>query len=404
MAVLSPITRAASIPHARDSPKDWIRLIQQGIHATGDRRQTDPLDTDVGFARKRFLSDEVALVSDCGAPMKRRDILAALAALGLFGRAHPAFSQATARIPRLGILEGGKPSALAQWKKSRFAIKLSELGWTEGKNLGVERAYADGHMDRYPVLATDLVRKNVDLICAFGPEASVAAAQATRTIPIVFWGVGFPVEQGLVESYPRPGRNLTGPVWNAGPSMFGKLFEIVRELSPSASRVAYFTSPTALSKVGGGQTDAYDRVMGLAAKSLGMQTRSYPMAKREDFEDAFKDMLAFRAQALIAGTTWLTFLERERILDFVARNQLIGLYDTKQFVDIGGLISYGPDNQYLRERVAVYADRILRGQRPQDLPVEQPTKFEMAINLKTAKALALMIPPSLLMRADTVIE
>ena len=302
------------------------------------------------------------------------------------------------------MLSGGSTQTLEQWKKYRFAIKLGELGWTEGKNLAVELAYDDGHYDRLPALAAAMVRKDVDLICAFGPEAAIDAARATKSIPIVFWGVTFPVEQGLVDSYARPGRNVTGVAWNAGASMFAKLLEIVRQLSPGASRVAYFSYPTALRTVAGGQTDALDREMALAARYLGMQARSYPVSKREDIEDAFKDMLAFRAQALIAATTWLSFLERRRILDFVAHNRLIGLHDTGQFVDAGGLISYGPDNPLLRERVAVYADRILRGARPGEVPVEQPTKFELVINLKTAKALGLTIPPSLLVRADRVIE
>ena len=336
--------------------------------------------------------------------MNRRDLLAALAALGASGYPCLTLSQTTARSPKLGVLSSGPTETLEQWKKSRFAIKLSELGWTQGRNLAVEFAYDDGVYDRLPALAADLVRKGVDLICAFGPEAAVTAARASTTIPIVFWGVTFPVEQGLVDSYARPGRNLTGPAWNAGASMFAKLFEIIRQLSPDASRVAYFTYPTALRIVTGGETDALDRVMVNAATSLGMEARAYPISKREDFEHAFKDMLAFRAQALIAATTWLSYLELRRILDFVARNRLIGLYDTRQFVDAGGLISYGTDNQYLRERVAVYADRILRGARPGDVPVEQPTKFAMAINLKTARALGLKIPQQLLLQADRVIE
>ncbi|TAK51103.1 MAG: hypothetical protein EPO27_03155 [Betaproteobacteria bacterium] len=225
--------------------------------------------------------------------------------------------------------------------------------------------------------------------------------QARRSL---FWAVTFPVEQGLIDSYARPGRNVTGVTWNAGASMFAKLYEVIRQLSPSASRVAYFTYPTALRTVGGGQTDALDREMASAAKNLGIEARAYPISKREDFESAFRDMLAFRAQALIAATTWLSYLERRRILDFVARNRLIGLYDTGQFVDAGGLISYGPDNSHLRERVAVYADRILRGARPADVPVEQPTKFELCVNAATARTLGLKIPPSILLSADRVIE
>lgn len=135
-----------------------------------------------------------------------------------------------------------------------------------------------------------------------------------------------------------------------------------------------------------------------------MEARAYPISKREDFAGAFSDMLAFRAQALIAATTWLSYLEHRRILDFVARNRLIGLYDTRQFVDAGGLISYGPDNFHLRERAAVYADRILRGARPASVPVEQPTKFELCVNAATARTLGLKIPPSILLSADRVIE
>lgn len=336
--------------------------------------------------------------------MNRRDILAALAILAASGRPCVALSQTTARLPRLGVLEGGPTGTLEKWKKFRFATKLAELGWAEGKNLAIELAWADGEMDRMAALAAALVRKGVDLICAFGPEAAIEAARATKSIPIVFWGVTFPVEQELVDSYARPGRNVTGVAWNAGASMFGKLLEIVRQLAPGASRVAYFIYPKALRTVGGGQTDALDREMDRAARSLGMTVRSYPISKREDFEGAFTDIIAFRAQALIAATTWLAYLERRRILDFVASNRLIGLYDTRQFVEAGGLISYGPDNLHLRERAAVYADRILRGARPADIPVEQPTRFELCVNAATARTLELKIPRSILLSADRVIE
>ena len=235
-------------------------------------------------------------------------------------------------------------------------------------------------------------------------QASVAAARASTTIPIVFWGVTFPVEQGLIDSYARPGRNVTGVTWNAGAQMFGKMLEIVRQISPGAVRIAHFTYPTALRTVAGGQTDALDREMASAARSLGMEARSLPISKREDFVGAFKEVLAFRAQALAVGTTWLSYLELKSILAFASRNRLIDVYDTRQFVDAGGLISYGPDNLYLRERAAVYADRILRGARPADIPVEQPTQFELAVNLKTARSLGVAIPQSLLLRADQVIE
>ena len=336
--------------------------------------------------------------------MNRRETLAALAAIAASGSPRLALAQTTRTLPRLGVLEGGKTRTLEQWKQSRFAAQLAELGWTEGKTLAVELSYADGFMDRLPQMAAALVSKRVDLICAFGPEAAIYAARATRSIPIVFWGVAFPVEQELVNSYARPGRNVTGVAWNAGASMYGKLFEIIRQLSSSVSRVAYFTFPNVLSKVGGGQSDALDRAMDASASSLGMTVRSYTVSKQDDFEIAFKEILAFRAQALITATTWLSFLHLRQILDFVSNHRLIGVYDTKQFVDMGGLISYGPDNFYLRERTAVYADRILRGANPANIPVELPTKFELAINMQTARTLGIKVPQSILLRADRVIE
>lgn len=336
--------------------------------------------------------------------MNRRDALTALVALGASTGPRFTLSQTSSRLPTLGVLSSGDTLSLEQWKKSRVALRLKELGWVEGKNLLVERAYDDGLMDRLPALAAELVRKRVDVIFAAGPEAAVAAARATRTIPIVFWGVSFPVEQGLIDSYAHPRRNVTGVAWTTGAQMFAKLLEIVKRVSPSVVRVAYFDWPTALRTVGGGQFPGVEREITSAAKSLGIEVRTYPISKREDFDGAFKTILASRAQALITLTTWLSYLERRPILDFVSRNHLIGLYDTKQFVDAGGLISYGPDNQYLRERAAIYVDRILRGARPADLPVEQPTQFELNINARTAKALGLTIPQDILLRADHVIE
>lgn len=336
--------------------------------------------------------------------MNRRDALAALVALGASTGPCLGLSQTSSKLPTLGFLTGGYTLSLEQWNKLRFAVKLKELGWVEGKNLLIERAYGDGLTDRLPALAAELVRKRVDVIYAVGPEAAVDAARATNTIPIVFWGLSFPVEQGLIDSYAHPRRNVTGVAWNTGVQMFAKLLEIARQVSPGLVRVAYFTFPTAVRTVGGGEFSGIDREMSAAAKSLGIELRTYPVSKREDFDGAFKAILAFRAQALITMTTWLSFLERQPILDFVSRNRLVGLYDTKQFVEAGGLVSYGPDNHYLNERGAIYVDRILRGARPADVPVEQPTRFELNVNAKTAKALGLAIPQGVLIRADRVIE
>lgn len=336
--------------------------------------------------------------------MNRRDALTALIALCASIDSRLALSQTSSRLPTLGFLGSGPVPSLEQWKKLRLAAALEKLGWVAGRNYVVELAYADGVFDRFPALAEELVRKRVDIIYADGPEATVAAARATTAIPIVFWGVGFPVEQELIDSYARPGRNVTGVAWNAGGQMVGKLLEIARQFSPRIVRVAYFTFPTALRKVGGGQFSGFDLEMASAAKRLGIEISTYPISRPEDFDSAFKAILASRAQALVVVTTWLSFLERQRILDFVSGNRLIGLYDTKQFVEAGGLVSYGPDNFYLRERAAIYVDRILRGTRPADVPVEQPTQFEFYVNAKTAKALGLTIPQDILLRADRVIE
>ena len=186
--------------------------------------------------------------------------------------------------------------------------------------------------------------------------------------------------------------------------MFAKLLEIARQFSPRVVHVAYFTFPTALRTVGGGQFSGVDLEMTSAAKRLGIEISTYPISRREDFDGAFKAILASRAQALITLTTWLSYLERQRILDFVSGNRLMGLYDTKQFVEAGGLVSYGPDNHYMNERGAIYVDRILRGARPANVPVEQPTQFELSVNAKTAKALGLTIPQDILIRADRVID
>lgn len=308
------------------------------------------------------------------------------------------------RLAKLGILNFGPAETPEQWAKTRFAVKLGDLGWVEGRNLVVERAYGNASMERLQALAADLVRGRVDVIFARGPEAAVDAARATSTIPIVFWGVGFPVEQGLIDSYARPRRNVTGVAWNAGAQMFAKLLEIAQRFSPGAARVAYFTFPAVLRTLDGGAFAGVDQEMNAAARSLRIELRTYPISRREDFEDAFRSIVAFRAQALITVTTWLSFIERQRILDFVSRNHLIGLFDTGQFVDAGGLVSYGPDHQYLYERAAIYVDRMLRGARPAEVPVEQPTRFELHVNARTAKALGLAIPQDILLRADRVVE
>lgn len=336
--------------------------------------------------------------------MKRRDILAALLAFGASACPSAARSQASLKLPKLGVLSSGQIQTPEQWNKGRFAMRLRELGWVEGRNLFVLRAYDEGVVTRLPSLAAELVRKHMDVIAAIGPEAAIEAARATKAIPIVFWGVGYPVEQGLIDSYARPGRNVTGVAWAADAQYIAKLLEIVRRISRDAIRVAYFDFVTALRTVDGSKFEGATRELVSAAKGLGFSLRTYPISKREDFDGAFSAIPAFSPQALVTPTTWFSYLEREKIVEFAFRNRLIDAYDTKQFVEEGGLISYGPDNQFLRERTATYVDRILRGARPADLPVEQPTNIELHLNAKTAKARGLTIPQEILVRADGIVE
>lgn len=335
--------------------------------------------------------------------MNRRNVLAALVALGAWVRLPVTVAQSP-KAPVLGVLTSGGAVTSAQWNQLVFAMTLKELGWVEGKNLAVERYYDEGRMDRLPVLADELVRKHVDVIYAAGPEAAVDAARATKSIPIVFWGVAAPVDQGLVESYARPGRNVTGIAWHAGTAQIPKLLEFVRQVSSTTRRIAYFSFRTAMRTVAGGYSDELDRHMESEARKLGLDLRSYPIFRQDDFDPAFKAMLEFRAQALITPTTWLAYLERKRIVDFANDNRLIGLFDTKQFVDLGGLLSYGPKFRQMHERAASFVDRILRGARPGDLPVEQPMTFELAVNLKSAQRLGITVPSSLLVRADNLVE
>ncbi len=336
--------------------------------------------------------------------MNRRALLAALAAFGASIGSRHISAQPPSKVPTLGFLSSGKTPTAEFWNRMPFVRKLRELGWIEGKNLLVERRFDEGKAEHLPALAAELVRKRVDVIYARGPEAAVDAARATKSVPIVFWGVAFPVEQGLIKSYARPGGNVTGAAWYAGPEQILKLLEIARQVSASARRAAYFSFPMALRAVSGSYADEFDRRMKVAAEKLGFDFRAYPIHKLEDFEAAFKAILAFQPQALVTPTTWFTYLERERIVKFANDNRLIGLFDTQQFVDIGGLISYGPNRAYLDERAANHVDRILRGTRPSDLPVELPPTLELAVNLKTAKMIGVTLPPSLLARADQVIE
>ncbi|PYN40560.1 MAG: ABC transporter substrate-binding protein, partial [Candidatus Rokuibacteriota bacterium] len=273
---------------------------------------------------------------------------------------------------------------------------LREVGYVEGQNIAIEARWAEGRSERLPQLAAELVRLPVDILCTAGSLASGAAKQATTTIPIVFANVAFPDQSGLVASYPRPGGNLTGVAF-IGPE-YGKRLELLREAHPRLSRVALIYNP-----------DNPGSVLALKetqrwATPLGVRLEPHKFRGPHDFEQVLAAIAGKRPDALMTTADPLIASYSTPIVDFVAKHRLLSMYPGREFVDAGGLMFYGGSVPEMYRRAAVYVDRILKGSKPSDLPVEQPTKFDMVINLKTAKAFGLTIPQSLLLRADEIIQ
>jgi putative ABC transport system substrate-binding protein len=274
---------------------------------------------------------------------------------------------------------------------------LRESGWVEGENVVFERRYAENRLERLPELAADLVRLNVDVILAGGTLAPLAAKRATSTIPIVMVNAGDPLGTGLVASLARPGGNVTGMSLMA-PELGGKRLELLKELLPRLARVAVlWNAANPYSALVFKQVQA-------AGGTLGIEVQSLELRDPDDFDGAFETVQRQHPDALITVEDPLTFNHRKRIADFAAGQQLPSLSGLSEFAAAGGLISYGANQVDLFRRVAGYVDKILKGAKPADLPVQQPSKFELVINLKTAKAVGITIPPSLLARADEVIE
>ena len=334
--------------------------------------------------------------------MDRRAFLAGTGAV-LLAAPLAAEAQQAGKVFTLGILSPFPPPSPEQRGRDPLSAKLKELGWVEGQNLKIEPAYGEGREDRLPTLAEELVRRRVDVIWALGPPSAVAAARATKTIPIVFWGVAFPVELGLVSAFARPGGNVTGMADRTGPGVVDKQLELFRQIAPAATCLAWITNPQSMRTVSG--ADHTPSMIPLSgATALGLELGRYEVHRGEDFDAVFAAVQAWRAQGIGLVGNPLTWRERKRIVEFANRNRLASTFGMKGFVEVGGLMSYGSDSRETVPQSAVYVDKILKGAKPGDLPVEQPTKFELVINLKTAKALGLTIPPLLLMRADRVIE
>jgi len=302
-------------------------------------------------------------------------------------------AQQPKKLPRIGIVFiGGRDQPhLASFKQG-----LRERGYIEGKNIYLEYRYAEGHYDRLPGLAADLVRDKVDVIVTTSSISARAVRQATRTIPIVM-ASGSPVERGLAESFSKPGGNVTGLSVFAL-ELSGKRLELLKETVPKMTRVAALWSSGENESVLGFK-ETQD-----AAKVLSLRIQSVELSDAGEMEKTFAELIKMRVDALLVVLSPLVTLNSRRIVELALKQRLPGMYPTRQFVEEGGLMGYGPLLGDLYRRAATYVDKILKGAKPGDLPIEQPTKFELVINLRTAKQIELTIPPNVLARADRVIK
>jgi putative ABC transport system substrate-binding protein len=312
----------------------------------------------------------------------------------------PAAAEApkTARIGYLAINALDAPEQQAA--VDAFRLGLRERGWVEGRNLVIEFRAADGKMERLADLADELVRLKVDLIVAPSTPTARAAQRATTTIPIVAYGMGDPVGDGLVASLARPGGNITGATF-LGPGLVPKRLELLKEALPKVTRVA------ALWQVGAFSARTLDemrREAETAARALGVRLQLVQVRRPEDFDRAFAAMTRERAEALAVLPGVMFFLERRRLAELAEAHRLPTMFVSREFVEIGGLMSYGPSLADLARRASIQIDKLLRGARPGELPVEQPTLLELVVNARTARALGITIPAQLLLRADRVID
>ncbi len=324
----------------------------------------------------------------------RRAFLAASVALTVAPFA--AAAQPPAKIPRIGYLGPVSPSAGAFLLES-FRQGLRELGYVEGQNILIDYRWAEGMPDRFPALAAELVQLRVDAIVTYNNPAVAALQQATRTIPIVVANMGDPVGSGFVASLARPGANITG-FSGLAEEVSRKWVELLREAVPKVSRVAVL----AVSQTPAHRT-IWIEIQG-AAKVFKVTPQRQEVAGPDEIEHAFASLVEGRAQGLIVLPHAVTNARRSQIASLAVKHRLPGMYPDGQYVEAGGLMSYAANFSELHRRAAMYVDRILKGAKPGDLPIEQPTKFELVINLKTAKGLRLAIPPSLLVRADKILE
>jgi putative ABC transport system substrate-binding protein len=322
--------------------------------------------------------------------------LAACALAVTLALCFPAEAQEPARIFRIGILAPLSVSSFSG-RLEGLRKRLRELGYVEGENIVIEYRYAEGKPERLPELATELVQLKVDVIVTAANAGILAAKKASATIPIVFGAATDPVGSGLVSSLARPGGNITG-LSNMAPNLDGKRLELLKEAFPQVARTAFLWSSGGLR----GNSSLTD--MEAAAKAVGLKLLSLPVRSLDDFESAFARAKRDGAQALITTTSPLINTQQRRVLDFAAKNRLPAMYPNSEFVEAGGLMSYAPNYTDLWRRAADFVDKILKGTKPADMPVEQATKFEFVVNMNAAKQSGLTIPQKVLARADRVIR
>jgi ABC-type uncharacterized transport system substrate-binding protein len=304
--------------------------------------------------------------------------------------------QATKKIPRVGILSLN-PASVQKDRVEAFREALRKLGYVEGQNINIEYRYGDNKSERMRGLAAELVHLNVDVIVTTGSSATRPAKEATTTIPIVMMSDNDPVGSGFVTSLARPGGNITG-LTNISGDLGDKRLELLKEIVPKVSRVAVFRDLTNVTEgIGVDEIEPTARV-------LKIQTQRFELAKVEDFDSQFQAIMKWRPGGLVIAGGPLMNEHRKRLIEFAARNKLPAMYNRAEFVEAGGLVSYATNFIDLTRRAATYVDKILKGTKPSDIPVEQPTKFEFVINLKAAKQIGLTIPPNVLARADRVIR
>ena len=324
---------------------------------------------------------------------KTARVIAALA-LGVVLAPVAAAAQQPAKVPRIGYLRAEKPPAV---DIAAFQLGLRERGYVDGENIIIEYRWAEGNEERLRLLVAELIRLKVDLIVTSAPAATRAAKEATTTIPIVMVLVADPVAFGFVASLARPGGNITGFAYLL-PELSGKRLELLKDTLPTLSRVAVLWNAANPYK-------PHDlREVQAVASALRVTLHTFPVRGPNDFDDAFTAAVKARARGLLTLEDPFTVAHRKRIVDLALRHRLPAVYAVRPFVDAVGLMSYGPDRADQNRRAATFVDKILKGAKPADLPVEQPTRFELVINMKTARALGLTIPPSVLIRTDQVIQ